>query len=144
MLCCFLYIFLYFNERQTSEYSQFSNYSIDRKVSLICRNLFVSGFYWIFFWKKNIQFQDSSILILFCNVTTIDCKISLIDRSLLSFEFVSNLLGFVWEEYQIKFLCIIVTIDCEILLIDTDVFNFELTLDLHLFYTRNMRMFKIV
>lgn len=73
-----------------------------------------------------------------------DCKISLIDRSLLSFEFVSNLLGFVWEEYKIKLLCIIVTIDCEIFLIDTDVFNFELTLDLRLFYTRNMRMFKIV
>lgn len=29
--------FLDFNERQTSEYSQFSNYNIDR------RNLFVSG-----------------------------------------------------------------------------------------------------
>lgn len=72
------------------------------------------------------------------------CKISSIDRSLLSFEFVFNLLGFVWEEYKIKLLCIIVTIDCEILLIDTNVFDFELALDFHLFYTTNMRMFKIV
>lgn len=56
----------------------------------------------LLFDAKNIQFQDSSILILFCNVTMTDCKISLIDRIFLSFEFVFNLLSFVREEYKIK------------------------------------------